>query len=335
MTFTSYQQTATVYGPLTIDDPLVHELIESAPFQRLKGINQYGVVNFIVPTESYTRFDHSLGVYHLLKKHGLSKEEQIAGLLHDVSHTVFSHVGDYVFKEKYPGGSYQDDIHLWYLEESGLAKILQKHGLSKESIDHKCPRFQALDQPLPYLCADRIEYNLQGGYLRNLLTKKDFDEIANALSWDSTRWLIQSEDAALKLAYSSLIMTETLWGAPWEALSYHLTAECLRKSFEISLVTFDEFHFSTDTLIWNKLLSSKDPYISNRMGKIKNIHACYTLTEHGDGDIIVKPKFSGINPLVATEKGIFPLTFINEQYAQEFERVKTVLRPGWALKLIS
>ena len=36
----------------------------------------------------------------LIKKLGGSVEEQIAGLLHDVSHTAFSHVIDYVFDNK-------------------------------------------------------------------------------------------------------------------------------------------------------------------------------------------------------------------------------------------
>lgn len=241
------------YGTLVVNDPLAIDLILSQPFQRLKEINQYGVVNFIVPTESYTRFDHSLGVYHLLITHHCSREEQIAGLLHDVSHTVFSHVGDYVFEERCPGSSYQDDIHLWFLETCGLSKILEKHGYTKECIDHKSPRFLALDRPLPELCADRIEYNLQGGLLRNLLTREDFNKIQQSLSFNAGKWTLDSLDCAKKLAYCSLIMTETLWSSAWEALSYRLTAEALRHSFTISLITFDEFHFSTDISVWEKL----------------------------------------------------------------------------------
>lgn len=322
----------TPYGTLVVNDPLAIDLIQSHSFQRLKEINQYGVVNFIVPTENYTRFDHSIGVYHLLIAHECSREEQIAGLLHDVSHTVFSHVGDYVFEEKSPGSSYQDDIHLWYLETCGLSKILEKHSYTKEKIDHKNPVFSALDRPLPELCADRIEYNLQGGLLRNLLTPSEFQEINQSLSYKSGRWTLDSLECAKKIGSCSLIMTETLWSSAWEALSYRLTAEALRHSFTIALVTFDEFHFSTDISVWRKLKNSNDPYIKERMDKIENIHSAFALTDHGKEDILLKLKFRGVDPLVATDKGTFPLTTLDSAYHHEYHRVKEKIEQGWAIK---
>lgn len=322
----------TPYGTVVLSDPLVIDLVQSDPFQRLKEINQYGVVNFIVPTEKYTRFDHSIGVYHLLASESCSREEQIAGLLHDVSHTVFSHVGDYVFEDRTHGSSYQDDIHLWFLETCGLSKILEKHGYTKEKIDHKNPNFRALDRPLPELCADRIEYNLQGGLLRNLLTKEEFFRVKESLSFESGTWTMDSLECAQKLGACSLIMTETLWSSAWEAVSYRLTAEALRHSFTISLVTFDEFHFSTDMSVWEKLKNSNDPYIKERMDHLQNIHSAFTLTDQGDEDILLKLKFRGIDPLVKTAKGTFPLTHLDAAYRSEYERVKTQIDKGHAIK---
>lgn len=88
----------TIHGSLVVDDPLAIELIQSPAMQRLKNIFQYGVNEFITPSRyPYTRFDHCLCVYQLLKMHNASRKEQIAGLLHDVSHTVFSHVSDMLF----------------------------------------------------------------------------------------------------------------------------------------------------------------------------------------------------------------------------------------------
>ena len=52
------------------------------------------------PNISTSRFEHSLGVCHLIKILNGSQKEQIAGLLHDIPHTAFSHVIDYVLENK-------------------------------------------------------------------------------------------------------------------------------------------------------------------------------------------------------------------------------------------
>lgn len=331
----STKKLSSLYGTVTIDDPLVIELIESPPLQRLHHVHQYGSVPFVLPTEAYSRFDHSFGVYLLLKKAGRSREELIAGLLHDVSHTVFSHVGDYVFEDKYPGGSYQDDIHLWYLEESGIAKILEHHGMKKEDVDHKSPKFRALDQPLPALCADRIEYNLQGGYLRGLLSKEDFFGIYQDLTFSSGNWYFQDFSLAKKLALCSLKMTETLWGSAWEALLYRWTAEALLQAFRIQLISFDEFHFSTDSIVWEKLKNSDDPLIIKVLKKMQHVKTSYTLTDLNGADLVLRLKFRGIDPLIQRDGTLVPLTHFDSDFYQEFQRVNHLMESGWGIKFAS
>jgi uncharacterized protein len=324
---------STVYGPLAIDDPLAVDLILSPSFQRLKGINQYGVVKYITPTEEYTRFDHSLGVYHLLKMAKASRDEQIAGLLHDVSHTVFSHVGDYVFQDQYPGDSYQDDIHLWYLAECGIDKILKEYGVDVETVNHKRDDFLALDRPLPHLCADRIEYNLQGGLLRGILSKEEFEQITSELDFAEGQWSLKTIESALALGRCSLVMTKTLWGAAWEALSYRFAAEALRRSFEIRLVTFEEFHFSTDDAVWEKLSTSSDPAISRLIQKICNIRHEFSLTDPGKEDLLLKLKFRGLDPSIRTGQEPASLTTLHPPYLQEFNNTKACMEKGWAIAL--
>src|SRR3954449_11375126 len=85
-----------VYGPSAVDDPKTVALIECPTFQRLKGIRQAGPSAFAFPFKTVTRYEHSLGVYTLLRKLGAGPREVIAGLLHDVSHTAFSHAVDFV-----------------------------------------------------------------------------------------------------------------------------------------------------------------------------------------------------------------------------------------------
>ena len=85
----------SIYGEHIVEGVL-EELIVSKPVQRLKGIHQGGASYLVNEKWDVTRFDHSIGVMLLIKALGGSLEEQIAGLLHDVSYTAFSHVIDFV-----------------------------------------------------------------------------------------------------------------------------------------------------------------------------------------------------------------------------------------------
>ena len=122
----------TIYGEFDITEPLLIELINSKPVQRLKGINQGGPINFYEPQMTVTRYEHSIGVMLLLRKLGASIQEQAAGLLHDVAHTAFSHVVDHVYKDN--THSYHDRQHKNVVEESEIPSILQQHAINIEQL---------------------------------------------------------------------------------------------------------------------------------------------------------------------------------------------------------
>ena len=89
-----------VYGEVSIEDPAILDLIGCATFQRLKGIRQAGPSALTFPFKDVTRFEHSLGVFILLRRLGAPRREQVAGLLHDISHTAFSHAVDFIYTSR-------------------------------------------------------------------------------------------------------------------------------------------------------------------------------------------------------------------------------------------
>jgi uncharacterized protein len=93
-----------VYGFITIDHPLILEIIRNPFYQRMRRIQQMGFANLVYPGAVHTRLHHSLGAYHLmcnalstLKGKGIhiSENEELGAkmaiLLHDVGHGPFSH----------------------------------------------------------------------------------------------------------------------------------------------------------------------------------------------------------------------------------------------------
>jgi uncharacterized protein len=101
-----------VYGFITIDEPLIFDLISHPYYQRMRRIKQMALAYLVYPGAVHTRLHHSLGAYHLmclalaeLKSKGIdiTPEEvtgaKIAILMHDIGHGPFSHALEKVLVE--------------------------------------------------------------------------------------------------------------------------------------------------------------------------------------------------------------------------------------------
>src|SRR5579859_7508368 len=93
-----------VYGFITLDHPLLLDIIAHPYYQRLRRIHQMAFAHLVYPGAVHTRLHHSLGAYHLmcnalgeLQRKGIDIDEteclgaKIAILLHDIGHGPFSH----------------------------------------------------------------------------------------------------------------------------------------------------------------------------------------------------------------------------------------------------
>src|SRR3954470_2850150 len=117
-----------VYGDVTIEDPRLLALIACPTFQRLRGIRQAGPSAFAFPFKTVTRYEHSLGVYLLLDRLGADRRERVAGLLHDVSHTAFSHAVDFVFASEEQ--DHHEGLKPEFLDRPDIAEALARLGFA-------------------------------------------------------------------------------------------------------------------------------------------------------------------------------------------------------------
>lgn len=88
------------------------KIIDTIEFQRLRDIKQLGCCYLVFPCAVHTRFEHSIGVYHLSKKYVdilnidgqyFTEREKlcisIGGLIHDIGHGPYSHLFDDIVSE--------------------------------------------------------------------------------------------------------------------------------------------------------------------------------------------------------------------------------------------
>jgi HD superfamily phosphohydrolase len=114
-------------------------LLDTAPVQRLRRVTQLGTVTYVYPSANHTRFEHSLGVYHLadeaLSHLGIEGRQaervRAAAILHDVGHAPYSHnVEDLIYRRT---GKYHDDV-ADLLGSGPVARVLSDHGLSPDRV---------------------------------------------------------------------------------------------------------------------------------------------------------------------------------------------------------
>lgn len=208
-----------IYDPIHgfIDiSPLMKQIIDTPEFQRLRYLKQLGAVQFVFPSATHTRFEHSIGVSHLsyiMSNHLFGEEKfpgtnypiyeltRVAGLIHDIGHGPFSHLYDSQVRH------YNEPEH----EERGcniFKLMISKYSLPLNPIEVQIvidmvnppeskiynPRYQIVANKVNQIDVDKIDYIQRdcyhiglkfGGEWSRLLTMCEVTEISKGgiITW--------------------------------------------------------------------------------------------------------------------------------------------------------
>ncbi len=326
-------------GDVMVERQLLDTVINAPVMRRIQKIDQHGPPFYLnlVPA-AFSRFDHCVGVWQLVKEAGGSLKEQVAALLHDASHGPFSHLMDHVRQMAEQDHAYQDTIHLWFLEQMGiedLLKNLENCGDWKlEDLNPDNPLYTRLEQPLPDLCADRIQYILHTGLMFSKITQEEVDYVREHLKFADDKWFLTDRKAALLIADLSLYFTKNFWGSVWNFVLYTYFAEAIAEGIKLNLINENDLHFGIDRQILSILEQAHSPYIQRRLSWSNAIHDSYQIVQDGSYDILFKPKFRGVNPWVMTTEGLRRLTNLDTAYADAFETTKSYCTEGIKVKFL-
>jgi hypothetical protein len=312
-----------IYGRIVIDEPVIIDLINSPPLQRLKGIDQAGYLKPYFPGMSLTRFEHSVGVYILLNKFGASVEEQAAGLIHDISHSAFSHCIDYVAglgSEK--SHDHQDNIFADFVKKTNIPRILEKYRIDLDYVlDEK--NFPLKEKPLPDLCADRIDYSLRTGFAFRVINYNQVKYFLDNLSVKNKLWVFRNYESAKKYADLFYFLNKDYFSSVLSAVMFKTVGDYLSYALSQGYISYNDL-YQTDREVLDKvgLCLKKDKKLQLLFARMNN----KTKFENNDKDydMVVYCKSRVVDPLFMDRDTVRRVSEVDKKWVNV---VKSGMKP--------
>ncbi|MFA5754607.1 MAG: HD domain-containing protein [Patescibacteria group bacterium] len=301
-----------LYGQIEITEPIILELLSSPSLMRLKHIDQGGYSGSFSP-DVISRLEHSIGVYWLLKIYRAPLTEQVAGLIHDVSHSAFSHCIDYIL-ENGDGGqqNHQDNVFNEFVRKSEIPTILEKYDLELDYLLND-DNFPLKERPLPDLCADRIDYFLRTAVMLGRATLEEAQYFLGNLTIQNKQWVFKNIEAAEKYAELFLWMNDNYWASVMSAAMHLSVGDYLSYALQKGYIAYEDL-YTTDQEVLDKI----QPYIVKDQKldffwKRMNNKSGFT-EDTANYERVVSLKSRVVDPLFMDQKQIRRLSDVQEEW---------------------
>lgn len=241
--------------------------IELPIMQRLSGIGLLCGTDWTSLYKNrffYSRLDHSVGVALIIWNFTKDKTQTIAGLLHDVSTTVFSHVSDFRKGDALTQTSTEEPTTKMILSDSALCKLLESDGIEpKDVVDYHI--YPIADNEIPSLSADRLEYMYPSGLA--LDGSWTFEEIAKTYN---DLIILKNEENKEELGFKTIEMAELyckkfcmighILQLNENKLCLQLLSQIMSKAVELNVLQEEDFM----TLSESKIIEKIESFISKK-----------------------------------------------------------------------
>ncbi|VVB98338.1 Deoxyguanosinetriphosphate triphosphohydrolase-like protein [uncultured archaeon] len=225
-----------IHGTIELDE-LESSIIDTADFQRLRGIRQLATAYLVYPGANHTRFEHSLGTLHLASgicrrlglEEELARKVRLHALLHDLGHVAFSHEAERV-TAKYLGT--HEKLGKEKIMKGEVGDIISSAFSKKEIADFaSSPHAQIISSDIG---ADRMDYLKRDAYYTGVAYGViDEERIMNKMYFENNE--LGVEEGALEASESLLIARFMMFSTVYLHHTVRIASAMLERSLQAAL----------------------------------------------------------------------------------------------------
>ena len=267
----------------------------------------------------YSRLDHSLGVALIVWHFTHDKAQTIAGLLHDISTPVFSHVSDFRKGDALTQTATEEPTARIIRRDAELGRLLAEDGLTPAQVEdyHIYP---IADNEIPQLSADRLEYMFPSGMaLDGSWTMDEIRHCYNDLV------ILKNEDGKDELGFQHIEIAELycehfcmighILQLNENKLALHMLGQIMNLAEKEGVLSEEDFMTLSEKEVMERLdkyiqrsavVSTGSTTVSTELARLYKTFRTMTSIEHTDNELTndsyfcvnLKVKQRYINPLV-------------------------------------
>lgn len=300
----------------------INPFLQSRALQRLTDISQScwtGYNQFLKYDISVSRLDHSVWVALIIWHFTHDIKQTLAWLFHDVSHTVFSHVGDFLLWDAENQESAEMYITKILQNDVVIMQELENLWIKLEEVDDYT-KYTIADNPGPKLSADRLEYSLWTPYAVGTRTLEEINTIFINLTvhknetWEDEIGFIDQQ-IAIDFALLSVENDESIYSSYESTVWQSFLAFILDNMIKENLLRMDELYTLQEKDVIERLKASPktkemreffvklNTYKIDRYPRKRDLFTCSS-----------KSKKRRIDPLTQTQDWLQRVSAINNNF---------------------
>ena len=298
---------------------LLTELMAAPPVTRLKGVSQAGAPALLKRTRSVTRYEHSLGVMGLARRLGLSQQHQTIALLHDATHSAFSHTLDYLVRND------REDTHEQHaatlLADPSLAGLVGGDDLAAvvAAITSKPPWLRVLDA---------VDYTLRDLLRAGLLQQRTAHEVTRSLVTIDDQVCFATIEAAWTFTMLMVEASTRLYADQVDLFLHSALADLLDRALDRQVLAPQDILTADDATVLERL--RRDAHLKLLLGDFVSLHPS-NLRERRDRQRITSKARLFDPPVRASATEVVPLSELDPTWQRTRDAAQRRAEHGMTL----